>query len=76
MKKLIVLISLIVVECLFADVLNKRYEDGDVHLGLPSWVMLSDILAAPSEIDKPFNKLPDIFALNDNKFFHFLFLTL
>ena len=68
MKKLIVLISLIVVECLFADVLNKRYEDGNVHYGLPSWVMLSDILAGSSEIDRPFNQLPDIFALNDNKF--------
>lgn len=68
MKKIICLISLLVAETLFADVMSYRYEDGNIHFGLPSWVELSDILIDESRINTSFNNLPAIYAICDNKF--------
>lgn len=58
MKKIICLISLILAEYLFADVLNSRVDDGNVHYGLPEWVSLSDNL-----YDETWSDLPDNYAL-------------
>ena len=42
MKKIICLISLLIAEFVFADVISERYNDEMIHLGLPGWVSLSD----------------------------------
>lgn len=65
MKKIICLISLIVVEYLFADVLSYRYDDGKIHYGLPSWISLFDYAINLG----PKDKLPDIYTLSDERMF-------
>ena len=63
MKKIVCLISLIVAEYLFADVLSNRYEDGNIHYGLPSWISLADHAVNLG----PNDELPDIYTLSDER---------
>ena len=68
MKKIICLISLIVTEYLFADVLSNRYDDGNVHYGLPSWISLAD---HEQELN-PGQELPDNYTLvRNNDYFDY-----
>lgn len=64
MKKIICLIALIFTESLFADVVSNRYEDGNIHYGLPSWISLADNL---KEIVLDNETPPDNYALSDNR---------
>ena len=64
MKKIICFIALVLAESLFADVLSNRYEDGNIHYGLPSWISLADNLKEFTHDD---GTPPDNYALSDNR---------
>ncbi len=67
MKKIICLISLIITQFVFANVLYKRDIGGSTLYGMPSWVALSEILVDKSTSAKALKNLP-MYTFSDERF--------